>query len=131
MNFANGSLPGFFGQLCALSDFHRNSRQANAAKLPQHFLCQQINGDLIGIDTFVVGLVRKVVLVLFALPGDEVTLTGGAAAVAVQTSLCHFINVHHIPRSLFYAPIQMRSIQMLDVNKTLVNRFHRFRMMDI
>jgi hypothetical protein len=75
--------------------------------------------------------VRKVVLVLFALPGDEVTLAGGAAAIAVQTSLCHFINVHHIPRSLFYAPIQMRTIQMLDVNKTLVHRLRRLCMMDI
>ena len=33
--------------------------------------------------------------------------------------------------SLVYAPVQMRSIQMLDVNKTLVHRLRRLCMMDI
>ena len=62
--------------------------------------------------------------------GDKITLAGGTAAVAVQTTVLHFINIHHIACGLVNAPIQMGSVQMLDVDEAFIHRNHRLYEMD-
>ena len=60
-------------------------------------------------------------LVLFAFSGDKVALTGSTAAIATQATHRNLINIHYIPGVFVDTPIQMGTVEVLDVEKTLVH----------
>lgn len=84
-------------------------------KLLQKLFHQKIDGDLVGIDTLVVGVMRKMELVLFTLSDDEVTFAGCTSAISVQTTILHFVNIDDIAGGLVNAPVEVGTVKIFDV----------------